>query len=353
MARTVPRLGRLTRATLVACGTALLLVVSGTAAAQARTGLNATTEVFIQDTSSDTGAEPSTVSPYWTSPAIKVCPWTATTPPVECSASQDQLVIGNSYHVWVTLSNSGTADAVGTLELRRTKPGGATNWNTDWATIGVKTEVTVPAGGVTRVFVQFDNVPGPGHFCLAALWDSDGDELKAFPADQDKVVTNDNNVAQRNVNSIALKKSQQESRSYSIGNNTGVTTHTNLVLSALGTPFQLSGGQIVVDLGPVLFQRWQQAGSWSSGVQPIGGTRLQLVSSTAKIEELTLNPAERVTVSLLFTAGSSMPVGGVYGLSVDQGKPSPITCNPGPTSCPPPPNRTPVGGVRYAITVTA
>ncbi|MEV0607407.1 hypothetical protein AB0I61_13670 [Polymorphospora rubra] len=352
MLRTFPRPRRLAGAGLVASGLALLLTVSGATAAGSDVGIAATSEVFIQDTPSDNGVEPSTVSPFWQSPAIKVCAWTPAVPPVECPTSQDQLLIGGSYHVWITLSNSGTTDAVGTLELRRTKPGGGTNWNTDWVNVATKVDVPVPAGGVSRVPVQFDNVPGPGHFCLAALWDADGDELKPFPADHDRVVTNDNNIAQRNVNSIAIGKSQSADRSFSIASNQPVRTHTSLVFNSVGTPFHLVGGQIVVDLGPVLFQRWYQAGRRGTGIQQVGATQLRLASTTAKIEELPLDPVERLTANLRFTAGGSTPAG-TYGVEVGQGKTSAAyPCNPaaGPP-CPTPPNRPIIGGVRYTITV--
>ncbi|MEV0733133.1 hypothetical protein [Polymorphospora sp. NPDC050346] len=353
MLKSFPRPRRLAGAGLVASGLALLLTVSGATAAGSDVGLHATSEVFIQDTLSDNGAEPSTVSPFWHSPAIKVCAWTPTVPPVECPTSQDQLLIGGSYHVWITLSNTGTTDAVGTLELRRTKPGGGTNWNTDWVNVATKLDVAVPADGVTRIPIQFDNVPGPGHFCLAALWDADGDELKPYPADHDRVVTNDNNIAQRNVNSIAIGKSQSADRSFSMANNQFVRTHTSLIFRPVGTPFHLVGGQIVVDLGPVLFQRWHQAGRRGSGIQQVGTTtQLRLVSTTtARIEELPLDPVERVTVNLRFTAGSSTPAG-VYGVEIAQGKTSvAIPCSPTGAPCPPPPDRLPIGGVRYTITV--
>ncbi|WP_162908130.1 hypothetical protein [Allorhizocola rhizosphaerae] len=349
----VPGLRRPTATGLVASVVAVLLMVTGAAAVAGTGAVTADgPEVVIRDTSSDTGAEPSTVSPWWVSPAIRVCEWTPVDPPVKCAVSTDQLAIGGSYYVWVEVGNIGNAEAQGELSLRRTTPGGSTYWDADWNPVGLPVSVTVPAGATKDVWFKFDNVPAVGHFCLAALWDSDDDALKPYPADQDKVVTADNNIAQRNVNAVAFKPNEPAFRPFAIANNLSVPTRTSLTFTSIGAPFH-QVGEIIVDLGPVMYQRWWQAGAFGSGIQQVSGsaTQFRLISPQSKIEELPLQPFERITLWLRFTAGGGASSGVTYGLAVDQGKATPVTCNPGPAPCPPPPPRPPVGGVHYAIKV--
>jgi hypothetical protein len=354
MSRIRRRLRRFAAGGLVASGAVLLLTVSGPAAAGPGlpapgagpgAGTTVANNVYIQDNPSDVGDPYPSSLPHWQSPGIKVCPLGT----VECATGTDNLAIGGSYSVWITLQNPGPADT-GTLELWRTTPGGGSNWMADWFFIG-STGLTVPSGGA-HARIDFHNVPPVGHFCLAVRWESPNDPTGPQPVNMETTVRNNNNIAQRNVNSVAVKPGVPEMRPFAIGSNEVVPTRTSLTFTPAGTPFQAAGGQIVVDLGPTLFGRWRQAGGRGVGIQQVGATQLQIVASPARIEELPLNPGERITLTLRFSLAGSGPIGGSFGLNVDQGKPSPaIPCSPAGGPCPPPPNRAPIGGVRYLITI--
>jgi hypothetical protein len=82
---------------------------------------------------------------------------------------------------------------------------------------------------------------------------------------------------------------------------------TILTFTAPNGPFVGSGNTITVDIGPVLFARWQQGGEQGTGVAPAGGTAIQILNaSRATIAGLTLRPNERIQTTVTF-AGTAKP----------------------------------------------
>jgi hypothetical protein len=356
---------------LIAVAVGLVVTVTSSAAARPDTTngdgpvTTGTSNVYLKDTPSDDGTEPNpTPQALHESQAIKICPLG----PTECAEGPDtnKLLIGNSYSVWITLHNDSNVAYTGTLRLLRTIPKAGTDWHRDWYMVGQSApDLEVPTPG-RKVRIDFHNVPGPGHFCLAAQWLSVDDPMGSEFADMYTTVKYNNNLAWRNVNSIDLKSDvRSATRPMGITNVGFTANRTNLVFTATGTPFQNAGGTVVADLGPTLFQRWNAAGGHGYNIQRgPGASQLTVGAAYARIDELPLNPGEQITLTLRFalppppmsTSNVLAQVAATYQLSVTQGRPSPPEECPPIIHCPtPPPNpdRPSIGGVRYYINVTS
>jgi len=340
--RLTQRVRRSTLALVTAAAVALLLPVSSaTAAALDRsTGSGATAapvDVFMKDHPSDVGIQPHGLNPIWASPDIKVCP-TA----VECSTSQNPIV-GQTNYIFIKLRNPGPYGSggmeQGEIHVYRTTPGGGATWPTHWTEIGW---MSVPVyAGVTTVTIPWNGVPGPGHFCLLARWVSPNDPM-AFEGPSNSVNTrNNNNIAWRNVDSVALSTSgQTEVRPFAIGNVLREPTRNSVVFSAEGAPLQAAGGRLVVDLGPTLFARWVEGGMAGKGIREAGRNRVEIVEpGQASLDNLMLRGNERLTMRLLFTATN--PVDKPIAVLVTQFGPDVDGSD-----------RADLGGVRYDVTVS-
>lgn len=294
------------------------------------------TDVWMKDNASDVGVQPYTVGSMYTSPDIKVCPT-----PVECASSQNPIV-GVTNYIFVTLRNPGpygSGTATGTLFMYRTSPGGGSAWPADWTFIG-GAGATVPAG-TTTVMVPWVGVPGPGHFCLLARWVSTTDPMVPEGAVTTTNTRNNNNIAWRNVNSVPLPPTgDPESRPFTIGNALGVDTRNDIVFTQVGgKPFREVGGQVIVDLGQALFERWRRGGAAGANVRPVGGTQVEILDpAKASLNNLVLGAGERFTFQLSFSAkvASREP----FLLNVAQFGPDGTGAE-----------RTDLGGVQYQITV--
>ncbi|GIJ25111.1 hypothetical protein Vqi01_02730 [Micromonospora qiuiae] len=281
--------------------TGLLAVTAATAApvgAPERAAAAARTDVYIKDVPTDVGLEPHTLEPLWASPDIKVCP-TA----IECATSQNPIV-GVTNYVFVKLRNPGpygSGTSSGVLRVYRTTPGGGATWPTHWTQIGAVN--VIAAAGVTTVTVPWTGVPGPGHFCLTARWESSTDPMTFEGPDIHTNTRYNNNIAWRNVDSVRLTPSAPPVvRPFAIGNTLTVPSRNDLVFTAAES-LRNVGGRVVVDLGPELFERWRAGGAVGTNVRAVGRTQVEIVEpAKASLGNLQLNPGERVEFSLLFSA---------------------------------------------------
>ncbi|MCX4391317.1 hypothetical protein OG777_30915 [Micromonospora peucetia] len=340
--------GRARRSTLaLLTGAALATLLSVTAAgaaplagpADSRAGgatNAAAVDVYMQDTPTDVGLQPHSLNPLWQSPDIKVCP-TA----VECPTSQNPIV-GQRNYIFVKLRNPGPyGDSVmeeGAIEVYRTTPGGGAAWPGAWTQIGWMAVPVYP--GVTSVTIPWDNVPGPGHFCLLARWVSPNDPMTFEGPDIGVNTRNNNNIAWRNVDSVALVAGGLvQTRPFAIGNTLTRAARSSVVFSQTGAPFQTAGGRLVADLGPNLFERWAKGGKAGKGVREVGRNQVEIVDiGQASLDNLELNPGERIAFSLNFTA--AVPTREKIAVNVTQIGPDTTGAA-----------RADLGGVRYDITV--
>jgi len=306
--------------------------------------VQADTDVYIRDYVGDVGVEPHT-NTVWTSPDIKVCNDPG------CAVSENPEVGGTSY-IYVNLNNPGpygSGDDVGNLHLYHSMPGGGTAWGgTDWVPIGSALNVVVPAGTPgTVAIIPWATVPGPGHFCLLARWESVDDPM-TYPEGVNTVVNtqNNNNIAWRNVNSVDLEPGMVESRPYALGNPGRERIATDLVLADPRNGFLAAGGRLTVDLGADLSRRWREGGGRATGVKQVGETRFEISDlRQARFYGVLLDGGTRPVLKLEFStvAGARK---GTHVLRVNQIAPL-DRGNPAISA----PVMSDVGGVEYHVTI--
>lgn len=262
-------------------------------------GTTADTDVYIRDYVGDAGVEPHS-NAVWTSPDIKVCPT-----PVECATSQNPEV-GSMNYIFVKLNNPGPYGSgadIGNLDVYRSSPGGGTGWSADWTSIGGVLGLSVAASGVTTAVIPWPDVPGPGHFCLLARWESANDPMSAAEGPDTVLNTQrNNNIAWRNVDSVDLFAGRTEERPYALGNPGGRQIATDLAFTDVRNGFLAAGGRLTVDLGAELYARWREGGGRATGVKQNGTYSFEISDfRQARFFGVLLAPKTRPELKLRFS----------------------------------------------------
>lgn len=288
---------------------------SASSAGATEVGVTADTDVYIRDYVGDAGVEPHSNS-VWTSPDIKVCPT-----PVECATSQNPEV-GSVNYIFVKLNNPGPYGSgadIGNLDVYRSTPGGGTGWSADWTSIGGILGLSVAASGVTTAVIPWPDVPGPGHFCLLARWESTDDPM-SFGEVPDTVLNTqrNNNIAWRNVDSVDLFAGRVETRPYAVGNPGRTQIATDLAFTDVRNGFLAAGGRLTVDLGPDLYARWREGGGRATGVKQVGTHSFEISDfRQARFYGVLLSPRTRPELKLQFSLGA-VPRKGSHVIRVTQ-----------------------------------
>jgi hypothetical protein len=275
----------------------LLSITSSAGAAVPDFGPTAATDVYIRDYVGDAGVEPHS-NAVWTSPDIKVCPT-----PVECATSQNPEV-GSMNYIFVKLNNPGPYGSgadIGNLDVYRSSPGGGTG------VLGL----SVAASGVTTAMIPWPDVPGPGHFCLLARWESPDDPM-SFTEGPDTVLNTqrNNNIAWRNVDSVDLFAGNVEERPYALGNPGPRQIATDLAFTDVRGGFLTAGGKLTVDLGPELYARWREGGGRATGVKQVGEYAFEISDfRQARFIGVLLSPRTRPELKLRFSLGAAYSKG--------------------------------------------
>jgi hypothetical protein len=167
------------------------------------------TDVYIRDSSADTGNLPSPI-PHWTSPDI----WVRNNAPGvgENPADGHQEPITNQLnYLYVKVRNRGTAAAAAntlTLEAFHCDPGTGMTFPTNFTSMGTQPITqSIPAGGEVQVGPFTWTPTVLNHECLLAIVSGTADPSVAAtltsPVPHAELVRFDNNVGQRNVSPVA------------------------------------------------------------------------------------------------------------------------------------------------------
>lgn len=303
MTRSPRRTRRVVALTITAVAALVAPLLSASSAASAvgpDLGTFADTDVYIRDYVGDAGVEPHT-NAVWTSPDIKVCPTM-----VECPWPGVNPEVGSVNYIFVTLNNPGpygSGPDVGTLDVYRSSPGGGTGWSSDWTSIGGILGLSVAASGTTTAIIPWPDVPGPGHFCLLARWESADDPMSSAEGPNTVLNTQENNnIAWRNVDSVDLFAGKVESRPYALGNPGRARIATDLAFTDVRNTFLGAGGKLTVDLGPELYSRWREGGGRAVGVKQVGEYRFEISDfRQARFYGIVLSPQTRPELKLDFS----------------------------------------------------
>lgn len=197
-------------------------------------------DLFIPDSSSDTGAYPSPV-PHWSSPDIWVRNDDPSTPGEDPDLGHQVPIVNQVNYLYVKVTNRGGTAASGiSVEAFHCNPGTGMLWPNDFNSMGV---INVPGaiapGGDQRVGPFLWTPTVVDHECLLAIVNADNDPntvpVYYQPVPHWHIVRFDNSVGQRNVSPAPI--SPGGSMSMSLRVRGGLTrTSNNLEFDAQSIP---------------------------------------------------------------------------------------------------------------------
>ena len=164
--------------------------------------------VWMKDTWNDTGAEPNpnlASEPMWISPYI----WVRNQKDnfLLHQHQHENPELGQSNWIYVKLQNGGTA-ATGDLKIYYANASVSLNWPSDWTLLATK-PTSIPASSTEIVEHEWTTLPGTGHYCLLARWESASDPMAtAETIDINYNTIQNNNIVWRNLNIVDLVPDQ-------------------------------------------------------------------------------------------------------------------------------------------------
>ena len=304
-------------------------------------------DVWSQDTATETGDEPNTVSSdFWMSDDIWVRRQNDGLVNQEHQNPEYRAPGGSPNYVYVRVRNRAcTGAGSGDVKLYWAKASSGLSWPTPWDgsvtmpalmgnPIGSKPTGSVSAGGFTVLEFPW-NPPNPAdygafgadrsHFCLLSRIETSATPPfgMTFPETMSlgDNVRNNNNIVWKNITVV------DEVPGIGIAGWVGVDNYTpDPMIAKLvfrvpkdepSRPSVFDWGQVYVDLGPELFRRWDSGGRAGSGVSSTGGTELLVRMSGATVENIPMSPGEVFTVRVRFVPGQSALVPGVLKMSLE------------------------------------
>ena len=252
--------------------------------------------VWMKDTWNDTGIEPdpkTAAEDMWKSPYI----WVRNTQDTN-SVHQHQHenpVFGQSNWVYVKTHNGDAAAAAGKLEVYWANASTSLTWPADWTLLSSVAVSNFPPKSTKIVEVPWNNLPGTGHYCLVARWNSQTDPM-ATPEgrDIDANVRANNNLIWRNLHIVTLAGGASGEASIDVKNPDKDGDGVNIAIRSpnlRGNASFLAVGQVLVEFDDALFKAWRDGGARGSGFRS-DGNRFIVGEAGASFENLIL-PAQR------------------------------------------------------------
>lgn len=247
-------------------------------------------DVWVKDKSVDQGREPdpaTTLMNMWESPDI----WNRIN---NTAGSHQNPEFGQTNYMWARLRNRGHIAGSGTLRFYIANASSGLAWPGNWTTIGAVSVASLAPGGVLDVRVPW-NPPATGHYCVLVRWESALEPMTyGETSDVNYNTRYNNNIAWRNMNVVNLRLNWRDWIRLEVRNPLKELRPTTLVIreprEQLQDPF-IRHGNVIVDLGPELTQRWLEAGGQGKGFERVGQTQFRVTDpSGATFEGLSLEP---------------------------------------------------------------
>ncbi|WP_238540023.1 trypsin-like serine peptidase [Corallococcus macrosporus] len=229
-------------------------------------------DVWMRDTWSDTGLEPDAATAgqdMWASPYI----WIRRNPDGVANAHVHQNPeLGATNYVYVKLHGGPRPGASGRLKLYYANASTGLDWDSDWTQFG-----DLPINGFPAdthiAMVPWSGLPGEGHYCLVARWESAFDPMSFLEGtDIGTNVRQNNNIIWRNVNIVDLESGSTEIHFIvrNVHRNVRALSLAVRVPEAeLGRPFPVKAGRVLVRLPEALFKGWLEAGGRAEGLEMV------------------------------------------------------------------------------------
>jgi fibro-slime domain-containing protein len=266
-------------------------------------------DVWVSDPTPDQGVEPNTVSKdIWVSPDI----WLRNQN--DGSLQHQNVKQGQDNFVSVRVKNRGNLAAKNTkVEVYYIKASLGRAWPKDWTLVGTTMVDDLAPAGQKMVVIPWtkEKVPGPGHYCFYVRLLNDADPMTFKEINNAEQNTrNNNNIAWRNFDIVGLLNQVSSKFAVTVQNSKTTPAKIDLVIDEPEKMLDNKGARAIIDLGP-LFDRWQAAGGKGENVKAIGGTEVELLTTTAKILGIPMQPEEELPIDVRVEALQPMPVAGV------------------------------------------
>jgi len=262
-------------------------------------------DVWMADSKGDKGVEPNKVSRrFWLSPDI----WIRNK---EDGVERYQNVeAGQDNYIYVRARNRGTATANNTtIEVYRSIPSMGNRWPKSWDFVGKTNIATIEPNATQKVAIRWDkkDIPKPGHYCFYVRVLNEDDPMKSSErVDSLANMRNNNGVVSRNFNVVDLLKDVSDEFEVAVHNTKDEPANIDLVFEEEEKLLENDGTGFTVNLGS-LYSSWQATGAKGVNVKPAGGTTVQVLKTPAKINGISMKPAESQTISMKVAASKPMP----------------------------------------------
>ncbi|MEA2604454.1 MAG: extracellular elastinolytic metalloproteinase [Acidobacteriota bacterium] len=256
------------------------------------------TDVWIQDTPSDTGLEPDPATvgqPMWQSQDI----WVRNS---LTNGPHENPEYGQVNYIHVRVRNrSSVAAANVPVKVYFANASVGLSWPANWTLINTGNVVSLAPGASTEVVVPWSppGPPPPSHFCLVARLDTAQDPM-TFPetTNIDLNVRNNNNIAWRNVNVVDLIPFQIVKATFNVRNPGPKKLRSKIIFrEQRGGEGFLKRGRVMIDLSK-LAARWQEGRREGKGFRTIDGHTIEVENGGYII--VTLNGREEFDLGLTF-----------------------------------------------------
>jgi hypothetical protein len=280
----------------------------------------------MRDSWNDTGLEPDPAASadlMWDSPYI----WVRTTQDsnLEHVHEHQNPVAGSTNWIYVKLHNGFSTITEGQLELQWSPAATSSQWPAGWNPLPPVPVTNFLAHTTRIVEVQWDGLPGPGLYCMAAHWNSPDDPTTVLAtSNMEPQVRRNNNLVWKNLTIMSLT-SLLDSNSFSfdvippldqvwhVGQSTTITIRPPVTATKSFT----SLGRVVVRLDDRLQNAWERGGSESSGLEPVADGLLINDSTGAVLRNILFTTPARARMTLEFSRRTKI-LPGIYRIDVTQ-----------------------------------
>jgi hypothetical protein len=287
------------------------LVLNNTAATTSnfRCTSPGTGNVWMKDTWEDTGAEPDPLTAgqdMWRSPYI----WVRNTQDTDLvhQHEHENPEAGQPNWAYVKLHNGGSSAATGTVEIYVTNASTTLTWGL-WTLVDTVTVTGMPAHSSKVVEGSWTPLVS-GHHCMVARWVSTADPMTfTETTDINYNTRQNNNIAWRNMNIVDFFDLWFEDAELLVRSTSrGRFSLQIRPFNAATSPSFIQHGEVTVNLGQKLAQRWKAGGSKGTGFKVSERGALVLTNPQgAVLENIELDPEFVDTMRLTFTRNEDTP----------------------------------------------
>lgn len=278
----------------------------------------ANADAYIKDLPADTGIEPDPVAGnMWTSQEI----WNShdSNP----AGGHQNPEFGQTNYMFVRLRNDGPnqtpASITGRIHLYYANASTGLAWPANWTEFGTIPVSNLSASGIIEGYAPFVP-PGTGHYCIVARWVSDQDLMTFVEGGSINTNTrNNNNIAWRNMNIVNDFLLPEGVSNQVIVRNISRREDT-IALGVIDLSERntfIDFGEITLDLGDELLERWIKSGAKGEGIIFDERSRkITLASKKAMLYGMVMEAAEEFKVNISFVAPK--PTGQTFHISLTQ-----------------------------------